>query len=381
MLVAFLIRPLPEPRPASLSRVLQPVPAKVAPLACARGRTRPARKRAAAEAQRTSKTRKHRSSSCSCKGVWPNVRAHVPSRGASCNLAVVSLSLFPWPPLAIINPPPPPMKKSGGIFDYRAFRTKDKPCGPAKKAKVDKGPVNVSNRMILARGSREENPVPPQFGRVSSDTSPRPPARVLLEQSRRPGLRPTLRPRCEKNAAPAPSRHVPASYSRTAACPCLYVRATLRASCAKKRCVSAAWPRPRRRKPVSPPPGARPTREKPCVRSPGSIPLERNPNALPARHAPCSPKDTRPCQPARVLLARCPSSPPTGTGPAEKNPMVTLPWHASSREKPCVSRSRFASQLSPEIGSLSRSRPNAFAVCLSSWGDCGATACVGSRCR
>ncbi len=191
-----------------------------------------------------------------------------------------------------------------------------------------------------------------------------------------PGARETLDPRRVRFPGTRPT-----SYSRKAARPCLYARAASRASCAKARCVSAAWPRPTRRKLVSPPPGARPTREKNSRPPPGRHPAREKPYALPARHASCSPKDARPRQPARVLLARCASSPPSGTRPAEKNPMPTRPWHASSREKPCVSRSRFASQRSPDVGSLSRSRPNSFAVCLSSWGVCGATACVGSRCR
>ncbi len=106
-----------------------------------------------------------------------------------------------------------------------------------------------------------------------------------------------------------------------------------------------------------------------------------------ARAASRSIKTLRPSRPARVLLAKRLTSPPAGGAPcsrdalrpsrparpAEKNPMSQWPWHAPS--------SRFASQLSPDVVSLSRSRPNAFAFCLSSLGVRGATACVGSQCR
>jgi hypothetical protein len=126
--------------------------------------------------------------------------------------------------------------------------------------------------------------------------------------------------RCKENATsppcPLPPGTRPTSCSRKAARPRLDVPTALRASCARKApCLSAAWPRPTRRKPVSPPPGGHPSREKPYVRRADSVPLEKNPAPLPPgtrpahqkpyvparRCALCSREALRPRRPARVL--------------------------------------------------------------------------------
>jgi hypothetical protein len=140
-------------------------------------------------------------------------------------------------------------------------------------------------------------------------------------------------------------------------------------------------PTPARRKPVSPPPGARPIRGKPYPCRPRAIPLEKTlrrsrvPRALltkrpasspdgtspnrekhnvpaalarvivdkshptretrrapPARQASCSPRGPRPRQAACVLLARNPAHPPPGVRLGGKNPSPRL-WHASYSRK------------------------------------------------
>jgi hypothetical protein len=244
-------------------------------------------------------------------------------------------------------------------FSRKALR----PCRPDARPTQQQAPQPAARLAPLCprrlgRFSREEKLVSPQFGQISSEKSLR---------SRRPAR------------APAAARHA---------------------------CYNLLAPPPRN---LAFPP---PRDENLCPRRPACVlPQEsptsaaraasqsRKPYAAPACHAPCSRRGLRPRQPARLLLARNTASTPPwhasysskatpleryatplppGTRLAHQEACVPASRRASysretlrphrparvrpTRGKPSVSRSRLASQLSPDAGFFSRGRPSTCAL-------------------
>jgi hypothetical protein len=159
----------------------------------------------------------------------------------------------------------------------------------------------------------------PQLGRVSGDKSPRPPARVPLEQRRRPGSRPTLCPRRpvqEKRVVPAASAAsrrasfilLEKSRSPLPLCPCRRAR-VLREKSLSRLCRLAAS-----------------HATKTCVPTPGRAPYSRKarlaqkPYVSASRRASCLREALRPRHPARALARKTLCQHGLGTRPTRAEP-------------------------------------------------------------